>query len=381
MKDSQLLQPKASQPTQKKKIRKFKKKKQLTRPQQVPVSASVKKVEVPVSVAAPNPSTAPSRTWKQTVKEANYTQIFFLSFIPLILICVLVVLIIFNRQIEQRMENNTIRSDDSLSKVYPYPLVTQKLALPQLSAKAAIVTDADSQVILFAKNDQLRFSMASTTKIMTALVALDYFTPDALLTVQSSQVEGSGIGLMAGEQFRFIDLLYAMLLPSANDAAMTIAENYPGGTAVFVQKMNEKAASLHLSDTHFADPAGLDDDGDYTTVVDLARLAGHAMQNKIFAQVVGTTDRIITTSNGTRVIPLSNLNQLLGYHGVNGVKTGTTDGAGEVLVTSSTIKGHTYIIVIMNSTQRFVDTQALLSFIEDDVQYVDVVAFPERFVK
>lgn len=291
------------------------------------------------------------------------------------------VLFILNQQIEQRMQKNTLQSDDTLSKIYPYPLVNEKLALPQVSAKAAIVTDADSQVILFAKNDQLRFSMASTTKIMTALVALDYFTPEAILTVQSSQVEGSGLGLLPGEQFRFIDLLYAMLLPSANDAAITIAENYPGGLSVFVQKMNEKAASLHLSDTHFADPTGLDDDGDYTTVVDLARLGGHAMQNKTFAQVVGTTDRIITTSNGTRVIPLSNLNQLLGYHGVNGVKTGTTDGAGEVLVTSTHIKGHTYVIVIMNSTQRFVDTQKLLTFIENDVQYVDVVAFPERFVK
>jgi D-alanyl-D-alanine carboxypeptidase len=162
-----------------------------------------------------------------------------------------------------------------------------------------------------------------------------------------------------------------MMLPSANDAAAAIADNYPGGRVGFVSQMNEKAKELHLTDTHFSDGIGLDDDENYSTVVDMERLSTIAMKNSTFAQVVGTHQKIIFNTNKTHQYVLSNLNKLLGFNGVNGIKTGTTEGAGEVLVTSAFIKGHTFIIVTMNSQDRFGDTATLLDYISNNLSYVN----------
>jgi D-alanyl-D-alanine carboxypeptidase (penicillin-binding protein 5/6) len=136
--------------------------------------------------------------------------------------------------------------------------------------------------------------------------------------------------------------------------------------------MNEKAQSLHLDDTHFSDGIGLDDDENYSTVVDLARLSATAMKNHLFAQIVSTAQKTISNINRTHQYTFSTLNKLLGYNGVNGIKTGTTEGAGEVLVTSAVINGHTFIIITMNSQDRFGDTSALLNFISENVKFVDL---------
>jgi D-alanyl-D-alanine carboxypeptidase len=300
---------------------------------------------------------------------------FLLVLIPLFLLVVLFALTIVNTHYLQILAVNKLAKLEDKTPMHPYPFVENK-PLIDLSAKAAIVVEADSQVPLFEKNPNLRFPMASTTKIMTALTALEYYKDNSILTVKTSGVEGSQLGLIWGEQYYFQDLLYAMLLPSANDAAVVIASNYPGGVPAFVQKMNEKAAELHLNDTHFSDPTGLDDDGDYTTVVDMARLASYAIKNKELATVTGTKEKIITNISQSRQFDLYNLNQLLGLYGVTGIKTGTTPAAGEVLVTSAVENGHTYIIVVMNSQQRFVDTELLLNFITNNVQFIT----PQKFV-
>ena len=258
---------------------------------------------------------------------------------------------------------------ESIEKMNPYPFA-QNTPLLNLSAKGAIIIDADSQVVLFSKNPQLRFSMASTTKIMTALTALDYFKSDAILTVRSAGVGGAVLGLVPGERLTFESLLYAMLLPSANDAAVAIADNYPGGREAFIKRMNEKARSLHLSNTHFADPTGLDDDENYTTVEDLARLASYAIKNPDLSKATSTKQKVIASLGSSKRYELNNLNKLLGTNGVTGIKTGTTEGAGEVLVTSTVENGHTFIIVVMNSTNRFADTRMLLSFISQNIRFV-----------
>lgn len=288
---------------------------------------------------------------------------------PMILLMVLVILNVINSQMFRVLEKEEFSATYVDTKVNPYPFV-QQVQTPELSANAAIIVDANSQVILFSKNPELRFSMASTTKIMTALTGMDYYKLEDQLTVKSTGIEGSGLGLVPGDKFTFKDMLYAMMLPSANDAAQVIADNYPGGADAFILRMNEKAASLHLTKTHYADPAGLDDDGDYTTVVDLARLASYAINNKTFVEITSTRNTTITNSAYTRSYPLTNLNKLLGSEGVTGIKTGTTEGAGEVLVTSTVKNGHTYIIVVMQSKNRFADTQALMNFIDENVQYV-----------
>lgn len=288
---------------------------------------------------------------------------------PLILLMILIILNVINTQMFQTIEQEEFHASSVNTKLNPYPFV-QQVALPQVSANAAIIVDADSQVILFSKNPELRFSMASTTKIMTALTGLDYYQLDDVLTVKSARIEGSGLGLVQGDTFTFKNLLYAMMLPSANDAAQTIADNYPGGSEAFVAKMNEKAASLHLTKTHFSDASGLNDDEDYTTVVDLARLASYAITNATLAEISGTKYKTINNQSFTRQYPLTNLNKLLGIDGVTGLKTGTTEGAGEVLVTSTVKNGHTYVIVVMQSKNRFADTSTLLHFIEKNVRYV-----------
>jgi len=288
---------------------------------------------------------------------------------PLILFVLVIILFIINNQIASTLVQGEPIADNFLGSMHPYPYV-QAVTQPTITAEAALILDRDSQVILYSKNPQLRFSLASTTKIMTATIALSHYKPDDILTVKKSYVPGSGMSFFSGEQFHFMDLMYAMLLPSANDAAQAIADNYPGGESAFVYQMNQKAQSLHLNNTHYSDPIGLDDDGDYSTVIDLARLASYAITNPTFAEITATKYKTIYPINSTHAYQLITSNDLLGIDGVTGIKTGTTEGAGEVLVTSVVKNGHTYIIIVMDSTDRFGDTSRLINYITDNVKYV-----------
>ncbi len=238
-----------------------------------------------------------------------------------------------------------------------------------ITARSAIVLDNDSQTLLFEKNAYRQYSLASTTKIMTAYTALNHFKLDDVLTVQSEGIDGVVLGLQKGEKLTFHDLLYGMLLPSGNDAAVAIADNYPGGRDAFIEAMNENARKLHLYNTHFSDPSGLNDQGDYTTALDLARLTSVMMRNSIFASIVGTKQAVLNSLNFPKIYPVFNRNILLGLYGVNGVKTGTTEEAGEVLVTSRVEDGRTYIIIVMGSTDRFADTQTLINDLAGKVTF------------
>jgi serine-type D-Ala-D-Ala carboxypeptidase (penicillin-binding protein 5/6) len=298
---------------------------------------------------------------------------FQLFLVSLILISIFFILVILNTVIRFQINRVGLRPLRTQVVVNPYP-VLKNLYEPDISAQAAYVIDDMSQVVLYSKNADFRFSMASTTKIMTALTALDFFHSNDILTIKEATVSGTIVGFPAGEQLYFDDLLYAMMLPSGNDAAIAIADNYPGGRETFIRAMNTKARELQLFDTHFADPSGLNDDGDYTTVRDLARLTSNAIKNKTIARVIATKRKVISNLSGTREYDLRNLNRLLSESGVTGVKTGTTEGAGEVLVTSRIQNGHTLIIVVMKSLDRFADTQKLFHLLTDNVAYFDPVA-------
>jgi len=252
-----------------------------------------------------------------------------------------------------------------------YPVFKSQIN-PDISAKAVAIMDKDSKVVLFSKNPNLLFSMASTTKIMTALVALDYYKMDDVLIIKTEKIEGVNVGFTVGEKLFFRDILYAMLLPSGNDAALTIAQNYPGGKNAFIEKMNEKAKSLQLVNTNFADSIGLEDSSDYTTPLDLARLASFALENEVFAKIVSTKTWEMTDVAGENKYFLINLNKLLGIQGVNGVKTGYTTEAGQVLVASKKEGEHTLIIVVMDSQDRFFDTSKLLYEIFENVNYLPI---------
>lgn len=255
------------------------------------------------------------------------------------------------------------------SKEYP---IFKSPINSDITAKAVVIMDKDSKVILFSKNPNLLFSMASTTKIMTAIVALDYYKMDDVLTIKTGNIEGVNVGFKTGEKLLFKDILYAMLLPSGNDAALTLAQNYPGGENAFIKKMNEKAKSFRLTHTNFADSIGLEDSRDYTTPLDLARLASAALENEVFAKIVATKTWEISDISGKNKYLLKNLNILLGIQGVNGVKTGYTTEAGQVLVTSKKEGERTLIIVVMDSQDRFSDTSHLLYEISGNINYLSI---------
>lgn len=289
--------------------------------------------------------------------------------IPAILAMILLLLFIVDGQIGSLLKHDIAKPEPFAFTPQAYPVYMGVQNIP-ITAKAAVVMEVPSHKILYVKNQTLRFSMASTTKIMTALTALSYYSLSSVVTVQTPHVEGSIIGLKPGEQFTVENLLYAMFLPSANDAAYTLADNYPGGRQAFVTQMNKNAKKYHLTNTHYTDPAGLEDDGDFTTITDLAHLTAIALQNPIIARIVDTKNYVITDTTGVHTFKLQNLNQLLGYQGVNGVKTGTTEGAGEVLITSQKAGNHTYIYIVMQSQNRFQDTLTLINNLSGSVSYI-----------
>ncbi|MCL4354916.1 hypothetical protein M1349_05675 [Patescibacteria group bacterium] len=266
--------------------------------------------------------------------------------------------------------NNILTVPFSASTQAKFPIIKTQY-VPVISAKGAIIMDADSKVVLYSKNPDLRFSTASTTKIMTALTALDHFKLTDILTVKQATNEGSVLGLKEGEQLTFENLLYAMLLPSANDAALAISQNYPEGEQTFIVKMNDKAKDFKLYNTHYSDTAGLLDSGDYTTPFDLARLASFAIKNNAIKEIVATKEKIIYDLSG-KAYDVSNLNRLLGVNGVTGIKTGFTEEAGQVLVTSKTEKGKTIIIVVMGSEDRFSDTAKLIDLVSNNLTYLSI---------
>lgn len=265
-------------------------------------------------------------------------------------------------------QNDILSSPVKEISLTSYPQLASKLS-PDITSQAAVVIDDASKTVLYGKNENLRFSIASTTKIMTALVALDYFDQNDVLTVFNGNVEPIVVGFSEGEKVYFIDVLYAMLLPSGNDAALMIAQNYPGGEQVFIQKMNEKAKSFNLKNTHFEDSIGFSNDN-YSTPLEMARLTSIALKNKTFAQIVSTQKRTITNVEGIRTYKLINLDQLLVKDGITGVKTGYTDEAGGVLITSMEENGKRFILVVMKSQDRFTDIEKILSQVEGRVTFV-----------
>lgn len=306
--------------------------------------------------------------------EANLYKNSWSLILLLSLLIIFLVLIVYNSSIKRQLGEEQLLPFGSF-KAIEYPYAQQTVGI-NISAESAIIIDDTSKVIIYEKNPQLRFSMASTTKIMTALVGLESFRLDDIIAVNTKYSEGAMVGFPVGEKVFFEDMLYGLLLPSGNDAAFTIAENFPGGVSAFVQKMNEKARSLGLFYTHYVDPAGLDDDGNYTTASDLAHLASYALKNSEFSRITSTKQKTIYNVEGTHRYYLINLNRLLGTDGVIGIKTGFTEGAGEVLVTAKEERGHTFIIVVMRSLDRFGDTQQLLSYISNEITFLN----PEKYL-
>jgi len=232
------------------------------------------------------------------------------------------------------------------------------------SAKSVLAIDLRSGIILYEKNSLEPVLPASTSKIITALVAMDHFDREDQLSVPLLTVEGQKIGLIEGEILSAEDLLYALLVSSANDAAEVLAANYPGGRDLFVAAMNIKAQQLGLKNSLFLNPTGLDQEGQATTAHDLVKTSFYAMQNPIFEKIVATKTYNIVNSDGEVRYKLHNINQLLGnIEGVRGIKTGKTDGAMENLLTCIERDGNQIIIAVLGSDDRFGETKDLIDWI------------------
>ncbi len=228
---------------------------------------------------------------------------------------------------------------------------------PELSATAAVLMDAGTGQFLYAKNEDRRMLIASTTKIMTALTAIEAGGLHGAAAVKPEHLaEGSSMYLKAGEEITVEALLYGLLLCSGNDAAMTLADHY-GGAAGFVAQMNENARRLGMTDTSFANPSGLDDEGHYSTALDMARLAAYAVRNPVFMRICSTSAATV----GERT--MGNHNKLLvRLDGCIGMKTGYTKAAGRTLVSCVRRNGRCLVAVTLQDGNDWADHMALYEY-------------------
>lgn len=225
----------------------------------------------------------------------------------------------------------------------------------------------------WSETKMLIFFPASTAKIITALVALDIYKHTDVLTVKRVISEGQVVGLVQGEQLRVQELLYGLLVHSGNDVAYVLADNYGPGYDAFVERMNEKAAQLSMNNSHFNNPAGLDDPRQYSSPFDLSLAGRKLLQNELLSTIVSTPSITISDVNFEHFHVLSNVNKLLGkIPGIGGLKTGYTEEAGENLVSFYKRNGHQFLIVIMKSDDRFYDTEAIVHWIDTNVGFVSI---------
>lgn len=234
-----------------------------------------------------------------------------------------------------------------------------------ISAESAILMDVRTGEVLYTKDIHRRMEPASTTKILTAIVALEHGGMRDRLTVSenASHIEGSSIWLAKGEQHTLNDILHGLLLSSGNDAAVTIAENLAGSEAGFVQWMNDKARQLGAVDSTFMNTSGLPDPGHRTSVHDMALVSRYALQIPALAQIVRTRRHVMPWPEHEWDRALINHNKLLWrYDGADGVKTGYTRSAGHCLVASATRDGQQLLAVVFRSRNTYSDCAVLFNW-------------------
>jgi len=262
----------------------------------------------------------------------------------------------------------------------PTPILTVRGTPPPVSAKAAYLLDADTGHVLADVQGEQRLPMASTTKVMTALITIQTADLNQIVTIkqdaitQVQQYNGSSANLVVGDQIRLEDLLYGLMLPSGDDAAIAIADAVGGTTSNFVRTMNLFASRLHLTQTHYINPDGLTyltpqgrpDPNQYSSASDLAHLTRFAMANPFFAQLVELQHYVLPASAVHHAYTWDSIDTLLStYPGATGVKTGYTMEAGYCLVFAATNGQHHLIGVLLHepdAAQRFADARTLLNW-------------------
>lgn len=255
----------------------------------------------------------------------------------------------------------------------------ENITEPTINSRAAIVYERSSGKILYGKEENKKRKMASTTKIMTAIVVLENANLDDIVTISSKAAGtgGSRLGLHKDDKISIQDLLYGLLLCSGNDAAVALAEHTGGNLSNFANMMNSKAVSLGLSSTHFVTPHGLDDDNHYTTAYELALITNYALKNETFAKFVKTKTYTISINNHPKT--LSNTNELLGnLDGVYGVKTGFTNGANRCLVTAVKRDNMDIICIVLGADTKKDRTKDSINLINYSFNNFKMVHIKEK---
>ena len=236
---------------------------------------------------------------------------------------------------------------------------------PNIVAKSAIVIDAATGKVLYSRNAEERRYPASTTKIMSLIVALEHSNLDEMVTTSknASGTDGSTLWLAEGEKLKMIDLLYGIMLVSGNDATVAVAEHISGSVEKFSRLMTDKAHRIGAKDTNFTNPNGLPDPNHFSTAHDLARITAYGYKNFLFAEIINTKNKVIPWAGKDFDRDLYNENRMLWlYEGGNGVKTGYTDAAGRCLVSGAKRNGIQLITVVLDSDTMWDDSIALLDF-------------------
>ncbi|MBO5008544.1 MAG: D-alanyl-D-alanine carboxypeptidase [Clostridia bacterium] len=235
----------------------------------------------------------------------------------------------------------------------------------ETSAKAAIVIEAEQGSVIYEKNSSQRLTMASTTKIMTAICAIEEGNPEQKVKIapEAVGVEGSSIYLKHGEELTLKELVYGLMLNSGNDAAVAIACAVSGDVKSFAQLMNKKAKEIGVKNTQFKNPNGLDEEGHYTTAADLAAITAYGLKNDDFRKIVSTYQTTITGNEEAPKRFLTNHNKLLKrYEGCIGVKTGFTKKSGRCLVSAAERDGVTLVAVTLSAPDDWTDHTNMLNY-------------------
>ncbi len=256
-----------------------------------------------------------------------------------------------------------------LLTVESVPRKTSDTVAQVLEAKAALLMDLDSGTLLYEKEARKSMSVASLTKIMTALVILENHDLDEVVMVEEdyNQTEELGVRIWLNqyEKITVGNLLIGLLVRSAGDAAMALAAYHSGSVDAFVNEMNARAQMLHLDHTHFTNPIGLDDPDHYSSAFDLAILTKHALRYPDFRRIVRLPRAAITSTDGEITHEFESTNYLLeSYLDIRGVKTGTTDEAGQSLINLARHRnGKEVIVVLLNSPERFQESKRLIDWV------------------
>jgi len=241
-------------------------------------------------------------------------------------------------------------------------------------AESFLVMDLSSLTPIITRNSRQIMYPASLVKLATALVSFEHYSLEQILKVNRVINEELKMGLVKGEKISTINLLYGILVYSANDAAYTLAENYPGGVKEFVKAMNQLAIRLKMKNTVFTNPIGFDHPSQVTTAYDLAILSREFIKNPILLNIASTKAITVSDADYEHFHYLNSINQLLGeIPHLGGLKTGTTDNAGQNLISFYRLNQKPLLIVVLKSQDRFIDTRNIIDFLNQNLVYKKII--------